>query len=80
MWTILSIGYVTWQYILLVTYNILHIGTMLLKYICVGIGCGYRISWFWHKYERQTYFRVNLCAYWVVIFVCKVLYGRVPGE
>lgn len=78
MWTIYSMGQVLGQIILLILYSILHIGTMLLKYICVAIGLEFRISWFWRKYERQTYFRVNLCAYWVLIFMFKVLYGRTP--
>lgn len=51
---------------------------MILHLICVAIGLGFRIRWFWYKYEEQTRFRMNLCAYWVVIFVYKVLYGRTP--
>ena len=78
MRTKLSIGQVLGQIILLIIYSILHIGTMILHLICVAIGLGFRISWFWHKYEKQTHFRVNLCAYWVVIFLCKVLYRRTP--
>ena len=78
MWTIYSMGQVFRQIILLIIYNILHIGTIILKYICVAIGFGFRISWFWHKYEKQMYFKANLCAYWVVTTLCKVLYGRTP--
>ena len=51
---------------------------MILHLICVAIDLGFRISWFWHKYKKQTCLKANLCAYWVVIFVCKVLYGRTP--
>ena len=78
MWTIYSMGQVLGQIILLILYNILHIGIMLLKYICVAIGLGFRISWFWRKYEKQTHLKANLCAYWVLIFMFKVLYGRTP--
>ena len=78
MWTIYSMGQVLGQIILLISYNILHIGTMILHLICVAIGLGFRISWFWYKYKEQTRFRMTLCAYWVVIFVYKVLYGRTP--
>ena len=75
---ILSMGQVLGQIILLLFYSILHIGAIILKYICVAIGLGFRISWFHHRYEKQIHFRVNLCAYWVIIFLCKVLYGRTP--
>ena len=68
-------GQVLGQIILLISYNILHIGTMIIKYICVAIGFGFHISLFWHKYECQTRFRITLVAYWVVIFLYKVLYG-----
>lgn len=78
MRTKLSMGQVLGQIILLIPYNILHIGTIILKYICVAIGLGFRISWFWRKYEKQARFRMNLCAYWVLIFMFKVLYGRTP--
>ena len=66
------------QIIALIIFSILHIGTMILKYICVAIGFGYHISWFWRKYKKQTRFRMTLCAYWVVLFISKVLYGRTP--
>ena len=81
MWTIYSMGQVLGQIILLILlilYNILHIGTKILNLICVAMGLGFRISWFWRKYKRQTYFKANLCAYWVLIFLFKVLYGRTP--
>lgn len=78
MQTIYSMGQVLGQIILLIIYNILHIGTIILHLICVAIGLGFRISWFCYKYEKQTHFRMNLCGYWVVIFVYKVLYGRTP--
>ena len=75
-------GQVLRQIILLIIYiilhNIVHIGTIILKYICVAIGFGFRISWFCHKYKKQTYLKANLCAYWVLIFMFKVLYGRTP--
>lgn len=51
---------------------------MILNLICVAIGLGFRISWFWHKYKKQTCLKANLCAYWVLIFMFKVLYGRTP--
>ena len=78
MWTKLSMGQVLGQIILLILYNILHIGTMILHLICVAIGLGFRISWFWRKYKKQTFLKANLCAYWVLIFMFKVLYGRTP--
>ena len=78
MWTKLSMGQVLGQIILLILYNILHVGTMILHLICVAIGLGFRISWFWHKYKKQTCLKANLCAYWVLIFMFKVLYGRTP--
>lgn len=78
MRTIYSMGQVLGQIILLILYNILHIGTIILHLICVAIGLRNRIKWFWYKYEEQTRFRMNLCAYWVVLYVCKVLYGRTP--
>lgn len=78
MWIKLSMRQVLGQIILLIVYNILHIGTMIIKYICVAIDFRFRISWFWYKYKQQTRFRMNLIAYWVLIFVCKVLYGRTP--
>ena len=78
MWTKLSMGQVLGQIILLILYNILHIGTMILHLICVAIGLGFRISWFWRKYKNQTCLKANLCVYWVLIFMFKVLYGRTP--
>ena len=51
---------------------------MILHLICVAIGLGFRISWFWRKYKNQTCLKANLCAYWVLIFMYKVLYGRTP--
>ena len=51
---------------------------MILHLICVAIGLGFRISWFWHKYKKQTCLKANLCAYWVLTFMFKVLYGRTP--
>lgn len=51
---------------------------MILHLICVAIGLGFRISWFCHKYKKQTCLKTNLCAYWVLIFMFKVLYGRTP--
>ena len=76
MWTKLSMGQVLGQIILLILYNILHVGTMILHLICVAIGLGFRISWFWHKYKKQTCLKANLCAYWVLTLIFKVLYGR----
>lgn len=74
MWTNLSMGQILGQIILLIFYNIIHIGTMILKYICVAIGFGYHLSWFLYKYEKQAHFRVNLIIYWVVRFIFKRIY------
>lgn len=74
MWTNLSMGQVLGQIILLISYNIIHIGTIILKYICVAIAWGFRIDWFLRKYEKQAHFRVNLIIYWVVLFVFKRIY------
>lgn len=78
MWTLYSMRQVLGQIILLIYFNITYIGATILKYICVAIDLGFRISWFWYKYKKQMRFRIILLAYWMIIFISKVLYGRTP--
>lgn len=76
MRVLLSIGQVFRQIVLLISYSILHIGMIITKYICVETGLGNRIGWFLYRYRVQGYFKLNLCAYWVMCFVGRLLYGR----